>query len=151
MDILMRYRYITIQRDTYHWKFKFVKSLSIIFPGQPLQFSYCKAIYGSNKSKNKLSLLLVCFSSFLKMADKMANKHVRTSIYHLPAVHSCAPTRHMFRSVCLFLWWRCSRTPAVLQDTLVLGLLHSEAGYQSLLNILGTGVDTVDRLVSLGR
>lgn len=45
----------------------------------------------------------------------------------------------------------CSRTPAVLQDALVLGLLHSEAGYQSLLNILGTGVDTVDRLVSLGR
>lgn len=43
-----------------------------------------------------------------------------------------------------------SRTPAVLQDTLVLGLLRSEAGYQSLLNILGTGVDTVDRLVSLG-
>ncbi|KAJ7394471.1 hypothetical protein OS493_000282 [Desmophyllum pertusum] len=42
-----------------------------------------------------------------------------------------------------------SRTPAVLQDTLVLGLLYSEAG-QSLLNILGTGVDTVDKLVSLG-
>ena len=42
------------------------------------------------------------------------------------------------------------RTPAVLQDTLVLDLLYSEAG-QSLLNILGTGVDTVDKLVSLGR
>ena len=42
------------------------------------------------------------------------------------------------------------RSPAVLQDTLVLGLLYSEAG-QSLLNILGTGVDTVDKLVSLGR
>jgi len=42
-----------------------------------------------------------------------------------------------------------SRTPVVLQDILVLGLLYSEAG-QSLLNILGTGVDTVDRLVSLG-
>lgn len=42
------------------------------------------------------------------------------------------------------------RSPVVLQDTLVLGLLHSEAG-QSLLNILGTGVDTVDKLVSLGR
>jgi len=38
----------------------------------------------------------------------------------------------------------------VLQDTLVLDLLYSEAG-QSLLNILGTGVDTVDKLVSLGR
>ena len=38
----------------------------------------------------------------------------------------------------------------MLQDTLVLGLLYSEAG-QSLLNILGTGVDTVDKLVSLGR
>ena len=38
----------------------------------------------------------------------------------------------------------------MLQDSLVLGLLYSEAG-QSLLNILGTGVDTVDRLVSLGR
>lgn len=42
-----------------------------------------------------------------------------------------------------------SRTPVVLQDTLVLDLLYSEAG-QSLLNILGTGVDTVDKLVSLG-
>lgn len=42
------------------------------------------------------------------------------------------------------------RSPVVLQDTLVLGLLYSEAG-QSLLNILGTGVDTVDKLVSLGR
>lgn len=42
------------------------------------------------------------------------------------------------------------RTPVVLQDTLVLDLLYSEAG-QSLLNILGTGVDTVDKLVSLGR
>ncbi|XP_022809524.1 nucleoporin NUP188 homolog isoform X2 [Stylophora pistillata] len=41
------------------------------------------------------------------------------------------------------------RTPSVLQDTLVLGLLFSEAG-QSLLNILGTGVDTVDKLVSVG-
>ncbi|RMX38057.1 hypothetical protein pdam_00003086 [Pocillopora damicornis] len=40
-------------------------------------------------------------------------------------------------------------TPSVLQDTLVLGLLYSEAG-QSLLNILGTGVDTVDKLVSVG-
>ena len=38
----------------------------------------------------------------------------------------------------------------MLQDTLVLDLLYSEAG-QSLLNILGTGVDTVDKLVSLGR
>lgn len=38
----------------------------------------------------------------------------------------------------------------MLQDTLVLGLLFSEAG-QSLLNILGTGVDTVDKLVSVGR
>jgi len=42
-----------------------------------------------------------------------------------------------------------SRTPEVLQDTLVLDLLYSEAG-QSLLNILGTGVDTIDKLVSLG-
>ncbi|XP_078374534.1 nucleoporin NUP188-like isoform X2 [Oculina patagonica] len=42
-----------------------------------------------------------------------------------------------------------SRSPAVLQDAIVLGLLYSEAG-QSLLNILGTGVDTVDKLVSLG-
>jgi len=42
-----------------------------------------------------------------------------------------------------------SRTPVVLQDTLFLDLLYSEAG-QSLLNILGTGVDTVDKLVSLG-
>lgn len=42
------------------------------------------------------------------------------------------------------------RTPEVLQDTLVLDLLYSEAG-QSLLNILGTGVDTIDKLVSLGR
>lgn len=38
----------------------------------------------------------------------------------------------------------------MLQDAIVLGLLYSEAG-QSLLNILGTGVDTVDKLVSLGR
>ena len=42
------------------------------------------------------------------------------------------------------------RTPTVLQDSLVPCLLFTEAG-QSLLNILGTGVDTVDRLVSLGR
>jgi len=42
-----------------------------------------------------------------------------------------------------------SRTPTVLQDSLVPCLLFTEAG-QSLLNILGTGVDTVDRLVSLG-
>ena len=149
MGILMRCRYITIQWDTHHWKFKFVKSLSLIFPGQPLQFSHCKAIYGRKKSKSKPSLLRVCFSSFLKMADKMANKHMRTSIYHLPAfVHP-----HVISlGLCIyFSVWRCSRTPAVLQDTLVLGLLHSEAGYQSLLNILGTGVDTVDRLVSLGR
>ncbi|XP_068699835.1 nucleoporin NUP188-like isoform X3 [Montipora foliosa] len=42
-----------------------------------------------------------------------------------------------------------SRTPTVLQDSLIPCLLYTEAG-QSLLNILGTGVDTVDRLVSLG-
>lgn len=61
------------------------------------------------------------------------------------------PGSHIFP----FCWWNLVtfsffRSPVVLQDTLVLGLLHSEAG-QSLLNILGTGVDTVDKLVSLGR
>jgi len=49
----------------------------------------------------------------------------------------------------MFFFLSC-RTPEVLQDTLVLDLLYSEAG-QSLLNILGTGVDTIDKLVSLGR
>ena len=82
----------------------------------------------------------------------MAKKHMRTSIYYLPAVHSCVRLHIISLGLCVyFSVWPFSRTPAVLQDTLVLGLLHSEAGYQSLLNILGTGVDTVDRLVSLGR
>ena len=72
-------------------KIQVFKITFLIFPCQPLQFSHCKAIYGRNKSKSKPSLLLVCFSSFLKMADKIANKHMRTSIYHLPATHSCAP------------------------------------------------------------
>ena len=41
------------------------------------------------------------------------------------------------------------RSAMVVQEILIQGLLYTEAG-QSLLNILGTGVDTVDKLISLG-
>jgi len=151
MDILMRYRYITIQWDTRHWKFKFVKSLSLIFPGQPLQFSHCKAIYGRSKSKSKPSCFSCASRLFLRWPTRWRT-NTWAQVFIICQLSILVHPHVISLGLCVyFSVWRCSRTPAVLQDTLVLGLLHSEAGYQSLLNILGTGVDTVDRLVSLGR
>lgn len=62
----------------------------------------------------------------------------------------CSVSHNLVIAVCCHVFFLSCRTPVVLQDTLVLDLLYSEAG-QSLLNILGTGVDTVDKLVSFGR